>query len=157
MAALFTQSPEQPAAAHCLPASRKEGRNTIRVLQVEDSPGDVYLLSHMLRDASPEYAFDIADVPRLADALRMIGGVAFDIVLLDLNLPDIDGVAAVAALHAESPQTPIIVYSGMDCSRLREEVLLCGACHYLIKGRESPYSLRFMIDQAIRQRRSPDM
>lgn len=121
----------------------------VRVLLIEDSRSDVVLVSRMLRDASRKSTFDITDVPRLAEALNLLDEESFDIVLLDLNLLDIDGVASVAALHADAPNTPIIVYSGTHDPRMRQEALMCGARHYLVKGRESAFSLRFMINQAL--------
>lgn len=129
-------------------ASRKH--RVIRVLQVEDAQSDVYLLGKMLRDASPEYEFSILDVPRLTEAIEQLGKESFDVIMLDLNLLDTDGVSSVAALKAVCATVPIIVYSGSDDRRLREEAMLCGAQHYLIKGKESPYALRFMIENAFR-------
>ena len=52
----------------------------------------------------------------------------------------------VAALHAEFPNIPIIVYSGMDDPKLKEKALMCGAKSYLVKGKESPYALKFLIE-----------
>lgn len=130
------------------------GMNTIQVLLVEDSPGDAFMVERMLRDASPRHEFDVTHVPRLADALSALDAGRFDAVLLDLNLLDIEGVASVAAMNAQTPQTPIIVYSGMDDPRLREEAFMCGARHYLVKGRESAWGLRHVIKQAIAHRDS---
>lgn len=124
-------------------------KNPIRVLLIEDNKSDVFLVSKMLRDAAREERFEIADVPRLAEALRCLDSQAFDIILLDLSLLDMDGVACVAALHTEAPHIPIIVYSGTPDPQLKHEALMCGAKHYLVKGRESAFSLRFMIRQAL--------
>ncbi len=127
-------------------------RRTIRVLLIEDSRSDVFLVSRMLRDASGE-DFEITDTPRLANALEILDANKFDVILLDLNLLDMDGVASVAALHAETT-TPIIVYSGTHDEQLRQEALMCGAVHYLVKGRESAFSLRFMLQQVL-SRKAP--
>lgn len=125
-------------------------RRTVRVLLIEDNRSDVFLVSRMLRDASRENNFHITDVPRLSDALDRLDTESFDIVLLDLTLLDIDGTASVAALHAQRPATPIIVYSGAYDPQMRQAALMCGAKHYLVKGRESAFSLRFMIQQALK-------
>jgi DNA-binding response OmpR family regulator len=124
----------------------------VHILLIEDCASDVYLVERMLHDASPSEEFDIMDVPRLADAFRKLDGNRFDLIILDLNLLDIDGVASVAALRAECPAIPILVYSGSEDPKLRNEALLCGATHYLVKGRESGYSLRFVIKQVLMQK-----
>ncbi len=122
----------------------------IRILLVEDSPGDVFLLEHMLKGEAPDDTFDITNVQRLADAFKMLDSDIFDIILLDLNLLDMDGVACVSALQAESPDTPVIVYSGMDSDKLRDEALKCGACCYLVKGKENANSLHTAIRRILK-------
>jgi DNA-binding response OmpR family regulator len=124
-------------------------QKSIRVLLIEDNRSDVFLVSRMLRDASREDSFTIIDVPRLSEALTLLDREPIDIMLLDLNLLDMDGIACVAALHTEALGTPIIVYSGSHDPQLRQEALMCGATHYLVKGRESAFSLRFMIQQVL--------
>lgn len=129
-------------------------KNPIRVLLVEDSPSDVYLLEQMLNDErNGEFKYHFHDVPRLIDAFSVLDRLSFDVVLLDLNLVDMDGVSSIAALHKEKPSLPIIVYSGMDDSKVKEKALMLGAHHYLVKGRESSYSLNFMIEQTIERAR----
>jgi len=125
-------------------------RQAVRVLLIEDNRSDVFMVSRMLRDAAHPNAFEMVDAPRLSDALELLDTQHFDIILLDLNLLDMDGVASVAALHAEAPHTPIIVHSGTHDPQMRREALMCGARHYLVKGRESAFSLRFMIGQALK-------
>jgi DNA-binding response OmpR family regulator len=122
-------------------------RGAIRILLIEDNRSDVFLVSRMLRDTGSE--FDIIDIPRLVDALDQLSKASFDIALLDLNLLDMEGVASVAALHTQAPAMPIIVYSGTDEPSIREKALVCGARHFLVKGRESAFSLRFMIQQSL--------
>ncbi len=128
-----------------------EEREKIRILLVEDCASDVYMIEKMLLDAAEDGEFDITAVPRLADTFKLLDSQEFDIILLDLNLLDIDGVASVAAIHAESPNIPLIVYSGMEDRRLREEALMCGARSYVVKGRETGQSLRSLIHKTLAQ------
>jgi CheY-like chemotaxis protein len=121
----------------------------LRILLVEDCKSDVYLMERMLEDADLSCFYDITDVPRLIDAFNRIERDAFDLAMLDLNLLDIDGIAAVAALHAQAPLMPIIVYSGMDDAKLKEKALMCGAVHYLVKGRQSGHGLKSIIERAL--------
>jgi len=111
---------------------------------VEDSISDVSLLERMLENTNT--TIEITNVRRLIDAFQCIDNQSFDVILLDLNLLDIDGVSSVAALAAEAPMTPVIVYSGMENRALMEKALLCGAKHYLVKGREDSHSLRHAIN-----------
>lgn len=142
------------ALAYAVEPQPHAGRQvrTIRVLLVEDSTSDAYLTERMLGDSSLSDEFEVTTVPRLVDALSAFDRDSFDAVLLDLNLLDMEGVASVAALNAQVPVIPIIVYSGVSDPRLREEAMMCGACHYLVKGHESPWGLRHLIKQAIMRR-----
>ena len=121
----------------------------VRILLVEDCKSDVFLLERMLEDVSINCFYEITDVPRLVDAFGKIDHERFDLVILDLNLLDSDGVASVVALRAQVPNVPIIVYSGTDDESMREKALMCGAAHYLVKGRESGYGLKRMIERVI--------
>ncbi len=121
----------------------------LNILVIEDSESDVFLIQSMLEEASPDHTFNIKDAPRLVDAFKIVKREKFDIILLDLNLLDIQGVASVAALHAEIPNTPIIVYSGMDDPKLRRESLLCGAQYYLVKGKQTSGSLKYVIEDVL--------
>jgi DNA-binding NarL/FixJ family response regulator len=124
-------------------------KKNVKVLMVEDCDGDVYLLKAMLEQNTSDCAYQITSTPRLIDAFHLIEREHYDLVLLDLNLPDMDGIACVAAIHSQIPQTPLIVYSGMDDPKLKDEALRCGAAHYLVKGRESGYSMNFMIKNTL--------
>ena len=118
-----------------------------KLLVVEDCPSDVFLLERMLADSGVS-DIEITNVPRLIDAFQRIDREHFDVILLDLNLPDIDGVASIAALNAQVPGTPIIVYSGQDDPKLKLVAKMCGASGYLVKGRETGHSLEYAITVA---------
>ncbi len=120
-----------------------------KMLVVEDCPSDVFLLERMLQEEDENSGVEIVSVPRLIDAFQRIDDELFDVILLDLNLLDIDGIASVAALTAETPGTPVIVYSGMADKKTMEKALLCGATSYLIKGRENAGSLLGAINAAV--------
>lgn len=121
----------------------------VRVLLVEDNKQDVYLLQQMLTHNATHYRYAFTDVPRLVEAFRRLKKQEFDVVLLDLGLLDIDGLASVSALHAEMPNVPIIVYSGQDDLKMKEKALACGASDYLVKGRLSASALQERVQLAI--------
>lgn len=108
----------------------------INLLIVEDSKNDVLLFSHLLGPIADRCR--ITDVPRLIDAFKCIDEQKFDIILLDLNLLDIDGIANVAALKAECNDTPIIVYSGNADARIQQDARMLGIADFLIKGESTP-------------------
>lgn len=120
-----------------------------RILLIEDNKSDVALIKRMLKDSFQENGLEFADVPRMVDALELLDNRRFDLAILDLSLLDIEGSAAVAAFHAQAPNIPIIVHTGSQCPKLRHETIMCGAKHYLVKGRESPFSFKFMIQQTL--------
>lgn len=119
------------------------------ILIIEDNRSDVIMIKKMLQDAPELRQFEYTDVPRMVDALELLESYSYDLILLDLNLLDIEGIAAVSALHALIPNTPIIVHSGANDSRIKHEALMCGARHFLVKGRESPFSFKFMVQQSL--------
>ena len=121
---------------------------TRRVLLIEDNKSDRLIIKRMLHDVWPNQPFEYSDASRMIDALELIDKELFDLILLDLSLPDIDGIAAVATIHGVAPNVPIVVYSGTNDPRMKEEAFLCGAKHYLVKGKESPFSFKFMIENA---------
>ena len=108
--------------------------NLIKVLLVEDNPGDARLLREMLVEAA--YAlFKLTHVERLSEALKRLSEEAFDLVLLDLSLPDGQGLETFTTVHAQAPGVPIVVLTGLDDETLAVRAVQAGAQDYLVKGR----------------------
>lgn len=128
---------------------RSHYQRVASILLVEDCKSDVYLFEQLLEQCAVGCFYEITDVPRLADAFRKLEHEPFDLVMLDLNLLDIDGVTSVAALHAQVPHLPIIVYSGTDDARTKEKALLCGASYYFVKGLETGTGLKQIIERIV--------
>jgi diguanylate cyclase (GGDEF)-like protein len=103
-----------------------------RILLIEDNPGDARLVRLMLGE-SAERLFELEHVDRLDAAWDHIPRA--DCVLVDLSLPDADGLEAVERLQSVAPELPIIVLTGRDDLVLAVEALQKGAQDYLIKGR----------------------
>jgi two-component system cell cycle sensor histidine kinase/response regulator CckA len=125
----------------------------IRVLLVEDNPGDARLILEMLRDVQAN-AFDLEQVDRLEPALERLSHAAVDVVLLDLGLPDSEGMATFHRAHAGAAEQPIIVISGLDDETLALEAVRCGAQDYLVKGRIEGHLLARVIRYAIERQRT---
>ena len=114
-------------------ADERRNRSKI-VLLVEDNPGDARLLREMLNEqGSQQHRIDPRGVhERGGEASGRAHAV--DIILLDLGLPDAQGLAAVRRAHAAAPRVPLVVLTGMDDESLAAQALQEGAQDYLIKG-----------------------
>ncbi|MFA6311623.1 MAG: EAL domain-containing protein [Sterolibacterium sp.] len=104
-----------------------------RVLLVEDDPGDANLVRQLLRSAR-DMRFDIAWVTNLADARQHLLDSPPDVVLLDLSLPDSNGLATVTAGRQAAGALPLIVLTGRDDTGFALQTLEMGAQDYLVKG-----------------------
>src|SRR5579864_8662955 len=106
----------------------------IRVLLVEDNPGDARLFRELVRDTSAgRLALDHAT--RLDTALDRLTREHFDVMLLDLSLPDEQGLTTLTRAHAHAPNVPIVVLTGLDDEALAVKAVRAGAQDYLVKGR----------------------
>jgi two-component system cell cycle sensor histidine kinase/response regulator CckA len=106
----------------------------IRVLLVEDNPGDARLLTELVRDTGAGQ-WKLVHVDRLSAALDRLSREPFDVILLDLSLPDADGLDTVIRAHGEAPRIPIVVLTGHDDEALAVRAVRAGAQDYLVKGR----------------------
>ena len=91
--------------------SRHSEGKTIEVLLVEDNEGDVRLVREVLRDA-PEIGIHTVD--RLSLAVAHLAFQRTDVVLLDLGLPDSQGLDSLRAIFDVAPDVPVIVLTGQD-------------------------------------------
>jgi len=105
----------------------------ISILLVEDNPGDVALFREMLGEANA-VQFELTHCNMLSSALTLLGKESFGIILLDLSLPDGEGLNTVVRTHAAVPSVPIVVMSGLDEEELAARALHEGAQDYLVKG-----------------------
>lgn len=125
----------------------------LRVLLVEDNPGDARLVREMLAEISTEH-YETVPVGRLADALRFLSEQPFDAILLDLNLPDSYGLATLIKLRSVAPHVPVIVVSGLADEEMAIHALREGAYTYLVKGQMNGYLLNRSIRYSIERERT---
>jgi two-component system, cell cycle sensor histidine kinase and response regulator CckA len=125
----------------------------IRVLLVEDNPGDARLILEMLKEAQAD-GFQLQRVDRLEAALQRLGRAAVDVVLLDLGLPDSQGLATFHRTQQGVVEEPIIIISGLDDESTALEAVRAGAQDYLVKGRIDGSALARVIRYAIERRRT---
>ncbi|RPI21665.1 MAG: response regulator [Acidobacteria bacterium] len=105
----------------------------VRVLLVEDSPSDAQLLQEHLLEVGFE-RFRVTHVERLQDALTRLSNEVFDVVLLDLTLPDSSGLDTFSRIHSQAPDIPLVVLTSITDQDLAIEAVRHGVQDYLIKG-----------------------
>ena len=108
--------------------------DSIRVLVIEDSSSDAHLIKEALRTPHSGYSFIVTDVPTVSAGLRMIPIENFDIILLDLNLPDHFGVDSFHALQKAKVDLPVIILSGSVDDELAIRTVMEGAQDYISKN-----------------------
>ncbi len=104
------------------------------VLIVEDNPGDARLIREMLAE-DDEIAFRLTHADRLSRGIEILAQKTTDLVLLDLSLPDSQGLDTFSKVYTHSPKVPIIVLSGNDDRQLALYAVKSGAQDYLVKGK----------------------
>jgi signal transduction histidine kinase len=104
-----------------------------KVLLVEDNPGDARLLREMFSEDG-SLGVDLACVSFMSEAERHLATDTVDVILLDLGLPDAQGLAAIRRARMAAPDIPLVVLTGMDDEALAAQSLQEGAQDYLIKG-----------------------
>src|SRR6266545_4336677 len=97
------------------------------------APTRIRLLEATLQDAGV-YRFELTHVERLDEALAALGDGGVDVVLLDLHLPDSQGLDTLAELKREQPGVPVVVLTGLDDEQLAVRAVQAGAQDYLPKG-----------------------
>jgi signal transduction histidine kinase len=105
----------------------------IKVLLVEDDLGDADLICELL-ELVDSTDFQVTQSRRLKDALQHLSQEWFDVVLLDLSLPDSHGLTTVSQVYIQAPIVPIVILSGLEDESLAIEALQKGAQDYLVKG-----------------------
>jgi len=125
---------------------------TVTVLLVEDDPAPTALVRALL-DGAAAPAFAVAHVARLDDALARVDEGDIDAILLDLSLPDEQGLAGVKRLRAAAPRVPIVVMADSADEALAIKGVREGARDYLVKGRVDGDLLARTLRHAIERQR----
>ncbi|NMG18817.1 response regulator [Brasilonema bromeliae] len=127
----------------------------MKILLVEDNPGDVVLLEEFLQDVS-SVKFHLKQAEQLDEALRFLEQESFDVILLDLLLPDSQGLETFIKIHHQVPAIPIIVLTGFDDETLAIKAMQEGAQDYLVKGQVNGDLLVRSMRYAIERQRTEE-
>lgn len=128
-------------------------QDILRVLLIEDNPGDARLIREHLREAD-DVSFTLTLGSTLREGLQELANNLFDIVLLDLSLPDSFGVETIQTVCAAAPLVPVVVLTGFDDKNVGMQAVQLGAQDYLVKDETNPKLLTRTIRYAIERNRA---
>jgi two-component system cell cycle response regulator len=124
----------------------------IQLLLIEDNAGDRGLIREAL--GSVEHTrFELTYADRLSTGLAQLARGSIDIVLLDLSLPDSQGLETLEKTHAQVPDVPIVVLTELEDEALAIKSVQAGAQDYLVKGQTNGQSLTRSLRHAIERQR----
>ena len=111
-----------------------------KILLVEDNPGDARLFREMLCGGDFQFCL-IEHVESLEDALDRLESDTFEVVALDLSLPDATDIDGLTKIHALVPSLAVVVVSRLADEDLALKAVRAGAQDYLLKGRIDGFTL----------------
>ncbi|MFW5831133.1 MAG: ATP-binding protein [Prolixibacteraceae bacterium] len=112
----------------------------LNVLLVEDNPGDAFLVEEMLEEI-PDYNFSITHVDTLKKTITQLQHEKYDVILLDLGLPDSKELYALESVLALEPDSPVVVVTGLKDGATGQNAIKLGAKSYLVKGEFTRHSV----------------
>jgi CheY-like chemotaxis protein len=124
----------------------------IKILLIEDNPGDAYLIEEHLEEFA-NFSYELKIVETLDEALRVLKKKHFDVILLDLELPDSEGVNTFLSVHNKNPRVPIIILTGLNDEKIRSYALKKGAQDFLVKGKTEGRLLQSIIQCSIERKK----
>jgi PAS domain S-box-containing protein/putative nucleotidyltransferase with HDIG domain len=128
-------------------------KNITHLLLFEDNPGDARLMrEYLLEDETTRFEIQIAS--RLSEGLARLAETKPDIVLVDLGLPDSQGLATFNTIHDHRPELPIVVLTGLADMQQATLAMLAGAQDYLTKDEVTSSLLRRSLHYAIERKQA---
>jgi DNA-binding NarL/FixJ family response regulator len=108
-------------------------RDPIKLLAVEDDPSLSFVLEEALQHAAAA-EIDAVMVSSLKETREQLEEGRFELVLLDLSLPDSDGIETFSSVRRMAPRMPVVVLTGSDDPELEQRIRELGAADFLLKG-----------------------
>ena len=126
----------------------------IQILLIEDDPEQASFLTQFLSEPKNGFAhFELDSTSRLSTGLENLARSSYDVVLLDLGLPDSQGIETFVRVAAAAPRVPVIAFTGLGDESLAIETVSRGAQDYLVKGSFTSATLKRAILYAIERKR----
>jgi len=123
----------------------------INILLIEDKPADILLIKRML---STIVNFTIEQVARLSTGLECLEKGGIDVVIVDIVLPDSEGIEAIKKVYAAFPSIPIVVLTGFPDEEMGIRAIQEGAQDYLVKGRINADALTRILRYSIERKKT---
>lgn len=123
----------------------------IKILLIEDNLEDAIIIREMLKETS-NISFELLHVDRLKTGFENLFNDSFDVLLLDLNLPDSWGFDTFIRTYDQAPELPIVIMSGFDDEDVAVKAVREGAQDYLIKGQIDGRVLARSISYAVERK-----
>lgn len=108
--------------------------NSLKVLLIEDNPGDAFLMKFYLGESSSP-TFETFHAETIKQAYELLDQYSFDIILQDLNLPDSHGIDSIKNLLEKFPGNLVLVLTGLTDEEVGLETVRYGAQDFLVKGK----------------------
>jgi PAS domain S-box-containing protein len=129
----------------------------VNILLVDDDPQDCRLVKVILGRSYRPGQYGVETAGTLSDAAKCLSNRTYDIVLLDLNLPDSRGIDTVQGVREANPDVSIVVLTGLDDEETGLEAIRKGAEDYLVKGNSLEHvlvrTIRYSLERrCVRQR-----
>ena len=133
-------------------AAAASGHEQVPVLLVEDDDGDALLVEELLREVDAPVV--VKRARSLGQATTLVSDAAC--VLLDLGLPDSQGLQGLRQLLGIEPEAAVVVLTGQASEHLGEQAVRAGAQDYLVKGEVAGHMLHRVIRYAVERRRAEE-
>ena len=127
----------------------------INILLIEDNPGDARLVREMLVEAGAN-KFNLEQVERIGEGVKRLGQDSFHVILLDLSLPDGNGLDTLTRVCTVAPHVPVLVLTGLDDEKLAIKAVQEGAQDYLVKGQMNSNLLVRALRYAIERKQAEE-
>jgi two-component system cell cycle response regulator len=127
----------------------------IKILLIENETQDACLLQELLAEAGG-IQLELTQVVRMSDALHHLGENRFNIILLNLSLPDSQGLDSFNRIKTEVPEVPVVILTNVDNHELAVKAVQEGAQDYLVKGQINSSMLMRSIRHALERQRIMD-
>ncbi len=125
--------------------------HTLEILLIEDNPADVFFIKSLLKTAEINVSID--NCKRLGDATQLLKQREFDVILLDLGLPDSIGLDTLYKIKAADLKAPIIVLTGLDDENLALSAVKEDAQDYLVKNKLDAENIKRSIKYSIERKK----
>lgn len=127
-------------------------QSKIRVLLLEDNSVEAKIIQRIL-SLRVEPGYEVTHAPQLAEGLKKLNSAVYDLVLVDLSLPDSEGLNTFLEVQKQVPDLPIIVLTGHDDETLAVETLRRGAQDYLVKAEADAKALLRVMRYAMERKK----